>query len=51
MSVTYYPINEDTARNAHYMVHMGDYKPGSATASYRATVDEAAARRALGLAE
>ena len=43
MQVTYYPINEDTARNAHYMVHMGDYKPGSATASYRAAVDEAAA--------
>lgn len=43
MSVTYYPINEDTARNAHYMVHMSDYKPGSATASYRAAVDEAAA--------
>lgn len=43
MSVTYYPINEDTASNAHYMVHMGDYKPGSATASYRAAVDEAAA--------
>lgn len=43
MSVTYYPINEDTARNAHYMVHMSDYKPGSATASYRAAVDEASA--------
>lgn len=43
MSVTYYPINEDTARNAHYMVHMGDYKPGSATARYRAAVDNAAA--------
>lgn len=43
MSVTYYPISEDTARNAHYMVHMSDYKPGSATASYRAAVDEAAA--------
>lgn len=43
MSVTYYPINEDTARNAHYMVHMSYYKPGSATASYRAAVDEAAA--------
>ena len=43
MSVIYYTINEDTARNAHYMVHMGDYKPGSATASYRAAVDEAAA--------
>lgn len=43
MSVTYYLINEETARNAHYMVHMSDYKPGSATASYRAAVDEAAA--------
>lgn len=43
MSVTYYPISEETARNAHYMVHMSDYKPGSATASYRAAVDEAAA--------
>lgn len=41
--MNYYQINEDTARNAHYMVHMGDYKPGSATASYRAAVDEAAA--------
>lgn len=26
-----------------HMVHMSDYKPGSATASYRATVEEAAA--------
>lgn len=43
MLVTYYQINEETARNAHYMVHMSDYKPGSATASYRAAVDEAAA--------
>lgn len=43
MSVTYYPINEDTARNAHYMVHMSDYKPGSATDSYRSAVDAAAA--------
>lgn len=43
MSVTYYPINEDTARNAHYCVHMSDYKPGSATDSYRSAVDEAAA--------
>lgn len=42
MSVTYYPINEDTARNAHYMVHMSDYKPGSATAEYQAAVDQAA---------
>ena len=43
MSVTYYTINEDTACNAHYCVHMSDYKPGSATAEYRASVDEAAA--------
>lgn len=43
MSTTpkYYPIDEGAARNAHYMVHMSDYKPGSATAEYRATVDEA----------
>lgn len=40
---TYYQIDEQTARTAHYMVHMSDYKPGSATASYRAAVDEAAA--------
>lgn len=39
----YYEINEDTARNAHYCVHMSDYQPGSATNSYRAAVDEAAA--------
>ena len=39
----YYPIDEQTARNAHYMVHMSDYKPGSATARYQAAVDEAAA--------
>lgn len=43
MKVTYYPINEDTARIAHHMVHMSDYKPGSATAEYRAAVDQAAA--------
>jgi hypothetical protein len=40
---TYYEINEDTARNAHYCVHMSDYKPGSATAEYRRAVDKAAA--------
>ena len=34
----YYEINEDTARNAHYCVHMSDYKPGSATAEYRRAV-------------
>lgn len=39
----YYEINEDVARNAHYCVHMSDYKPGSATNSYRTAVDEAAA--------
>ena len=40
--MSYYEINEETARNAHYCVHMSDYKPGSATAEYRAAVDEAA---------
>lgn len=40
---TYYQIDEQAARTAHYMVHMSDYNPGSATASYRAAVDEAAA--------
>ena len=39
----YYEINEDTARNAHYCVHMSDYKPGNATAEYRRAVDNAAA--------
>lgn len=38
----YGSIDEETARNAHYCVHMGDYKPGSATASYRNSVDKAA---------
>lgn len=32
----YYEINEETARNAHYCVHMSDYKPGSATATIMA---------------
>lgn len=41
--MTYYDISEETARNAHDCVHMSDYKPGSATAEYRAAVDEAAA--------
>lgn len=41
--MNYYEINEKTARDAHYMVHMSDYKPGSATAEYRAAVDKAAA--------
>lgn len=43
MSVTYYQIDEATARAAWYNVHMGDYREGSTTASYRAAVDEAAA--------
>lgn len=38
----YGSIDEETARNAHYCVHMSDYKPGSATASYRNSVNEAA---------
>ena len=42
-AVRHYEINEDTARNAHYCVHMSDYQPGSATNGYRAAVDEAAA--------
>lgn len=39
----YGSIDEETARNAHYCVHMSDYKPGSATAEYRRAVDKAAA--------
>ncbi len=42
-AVRYYEINEETARSAHYCVHMSDYKPGSATAEYRRAVDKAAA--------
>ena len=42
-AVRYYEINEETARNAHYCVHMSDYRPGSATNGYRAAVDKAAA--------
>lgn len=38
----YGSINEETARNAHYCIHMSDYKPGSATASYRNAVNSAA---------
>ena len=38
----YGSIDEETARNAHYCVHMSDYKPGSATASYRNSVNKAA---------
>lgn len=39
----YYEISEETARRSHEMRSMRDYKPGSATAEYRAAVDEAAA--------
>lgn len=42
-AVRYYEINKDTVRSAHYCVHMSDYRPGSATNSYRTAVDEAAA--------
>ena len=37
----FYPINEDVARRAKEMNSFGDYKPGSATASYQARVAEA----------
>ena len=39
----YYEINEETARRANDMNSMRDYQTGSATAEYRAAVDEAAA--------
>lgn len=39
----YYEIDENTARRAHEMTSMSDYKPGSATDEYRAAVDKAAA--------
>ena len=34
----YYEINEDTARNAHYCVHMSDYRPGSVAAMHNAAL-------------
>lgn len=40
--VTYYPINEDTAKLAKTMNSFRDYVPGSATAEYRSMVDKAA---------
>lgn len=40
---TYYPINETLARQANMMNSYYAYKPGSATAEYRAMVDKAAA--------
>lgn len=42
-AVRYYAISEETARRANDANSMRDYKPGSATAEYRAAVDEAAA--------
>ena len=42
-AVRYYEISEETARHGHEMMSMRDYKPGSATAEYRAAVDKAAA--------
>ena len=39
--VRYYPINEAAARRAQDMNSFNDYKPGSATAEYRAMVDAA----------
>lgn len=41
-ALPYGSIDEETARNAHYCIHMSDYKPGSATASYRNSVNKAA---------
>lgn len=41
--MTYYPIDEGTARAAHDMMSIRDYQPGSATAEYRTMVDKAAA--------
>lgn len=38
----YYQIDENMARLSHQMMSMSDYKDGSATAGYRAAVDEAA---------
>lgn len=38
----YYDISEETARRANDANSMRDYKPGSATAEYRAAVDQAA---------
>ena len=40
-TINYYPINEGAARRAKEMNSFSDYAPGSATAGYRAMVDEA----------
>lgn len=41
-AIKYYDIDEQTARRAHEAVHFSEYKTGSATAEYHASVDEAA---------
>jgi len=38
--MTYYPIDEDLARRARESYSYSEYKPGSASADYRAMVDE-----------
>jgi hypothetical protein len=38
--MTYYPISEDLARRAKESYSYSEYKPGSASADYRAMVDE-----------
>lgn len=45
-AIKYYPINEEAARRAKHANSFDDYKEGSATAQYRASVD-----RAIALAE
>ena len=46
----YYPINEEAAKRAKDMNSFSDYQPGSATAGYRAMVDEAYAAAEIGRA-
>ena len=41
--MNYFPINEEAARRAKNANSWSDYREGSATAEYRAMVDEAAA--------
>ena len=41
MDRKYFTINEDGARVAHELMSFSDYKSGSATAEYHATVDAA----------
>lgn len=44
MNITYYPINEETARRAKEMMSFNDYVPGTATTAYKNAVDRAAAK-------